>query len=358
MKVRTLSRRARAVVGVGLMAAALYGVRRYRAVREVAAALRAGWLYLPCIVPPVMPLPGCNRAAARIARRLLRRRTRVRPGVSMRQVVISEPESDDELHAYLYEPTGRSEPSGALLWIHGGDLVVGHPEQDHELCSGLADQLEIAVLSVDYRLAPDHPFPASHDDCYAALRWLRHHAAALGVDPDRIAVGGASAGGGLAATVAQHAHDDRSPVAFQLLVYPMLDDRTTLRPRDRRLGRIAFTPAMNRYGWSSYLGRRPSFADPGRYAAASRRSNLSGLPAAWIGVGSLDLVHDEAVSYAHRLQDAGVACQLHVEPGMYHGADVGLSASVSSMRLFRERMATALGAGLAGPGRPISVDRP
>ena len=130
----------------------------------------------------------------------------------------------------VYDAPEREQPGGALLWIHGGGLVLGGPEQGHDVCTRLAEEAGVFVASVEYRLAPEHPFPAGLDDCLAALRWLHGQAAVLGIDPSRIAVGGDSAGGGLAAAVCQRALDDGGPaVAFQLLEYPMLDDRTVLR---------------------------------------------------------------------------------------------------------------------------------
>lgn len=322
-----------------------YAIKKHRAVREVLPELRAPWLYLPTPVPPLLPWPAVNRGAARAGRRLMRRQTRVRNGVVLERRVLDL--TAGEVALYLYEPPQRSRPSGALLWIHGGAQVAGHPEQDHDLCSMMAEDLQILVVSVDYRLAPEHLFPAAHEDCYAALRWMHEHAADMGIDPNRVAVAGASAGGGLAATVAQHAHDEHLPVAMQVLVYPMLDDRSTLRADGGGRGRLSLTPALNRYAWTSYLGHHPTEADPGRYAAAARRSNLRGLAPAWIGVGDLDLLHDDAVVYAHRLRAAGVRCELHLESGMYHGADAGPTSTAASMTAFRARISAAIGSATA-----------
>lgn len=208
---------------------------------------------------------------------------------------------------------------------------------EHEVCAHYARELGILVVGVDYRLAPEHPFPAALDDCYAALRWLHDRAEQLGVDPARIAVGGASAGGGLAAGLAQRAHDlAEVPVALQVLTYPMLDDRTVLRRDHAGRGRILWTPASNRYGWTSYLGHPPGAAEPPPYAVPARRADLAGLPPAWIGVGELDLFHDEDVEYARRLEAAGVPVTLHVEPGMYHAAERDHAARVPAMAAFRD----------------------
>src|SRR5690606_687197 len=170
----------------------------------------------------------------------------------------------------VHDPPRRERPSCALLWVHGGGMVAGAPEMDHDLCSLVADGAGVLVVSVAYRLAPEHPFPAALDDCATALGWLRAAAEELGVDPGRVAVGGASAGGGIAAALAQRAHDAGRPPAFQLLVYPVLDDRTVLRgapgPDDVR-GRIGWTASTNRFGWTAYLGHPPRIEAPAPYAA-------------------------------------------------------------------------------------------
>ncbi len=214
---------------------------------------------------------------------------------------------------------GRGPASGggrgpALLWIHGGGYVIGTAAQDDRLCARFAQQLGATVASVDYRLAPENPYPAPLEDCYAALRWL---AALPAVDPARVAIGGASAGGGLAAALALAARDrgEVDPVA-QLLVYPMLDDRTADRPGLDDPGHRLWNQASNRFGWSCYLdGADPDIAVP------ARRPDLSGLPPAWIGVGTLDLFHDEDLAYAERLREAGVPCAVEVVSGAFHGFD-------------------------------------
>jgi acetyl esterase/lipase len=217
-------------------------------------------------------------------------------------------------------PVGASAP--ALLWIHGGGLILGTPEQDDATNLMLSRELGIAVFSASYRLAPEHPAPAALDDLVAGFRELVARADEFGIDPSRIAVGGASAGGGLAAALAQRLLDEGGPQpVFQLLVYPMLDDRTTLRNDiDERHLRI-WSPASNRYAWSAYLGPDASATGIRSAVVPARRRDLRGLPPAWIGVGTLDLFHDEDVDYARRLEEAGVPCELHVVPGAFHGFD-------------------------------------
>jgi acetyl esterase/lipase len=221
----------------------------------------------------------------------------------------------------LHRPADGSQPGPALLWIHGGGYVIGSAQQDDELCRRFARDAGVTVAAVDYRLAPEHPYPAPLDDCYAALAWL---AALPAVDPARIAIGGASAGGGLAAALALLARDrgDIRP-ALQLLAYPMLDDRSGSTPENPNYR--LWGPKTNRFGWAAYLGN----ADP-KIAVPARHDDLSGLPPAWIGVGTHDLFHDEDLAYAARLTAAGVPCQIETVPGAFHGFDlVAPKASVS-----------------------------
>lgn len=230
------------------------------------------------------------------------------------------PSSDAEVLALgpgasvrVQRPDSQDGATAALLWIHGGGYVLGRGAQDDGLCRRFSRELGITVGSVDYRLAPEHPYPAALEDCYAALLRL---AELPGVDATRIAIGGASAGGGLAAALALLARDrgEVTPV-LQLLSYPMLDDRSAALPpnRDYRL----WSPASNAFGWKSYLGG----ADPAG-AVPARRDDLAGLAPAWIGVGTLDLFHDEDLAYARRLQEAGVPCELEIVDGAFHGFDL------------------------------------
>lgn len=307
-------RRAVAVLAIGsaLLAAA---VRRRRHLAPVAPELRSPVLYAPFGLT--------SDRAVRVVQSLATRAAASMPtpdGVHMSEEIVAG-EAPGGVRVVVYRPvehTGATR-SGALLWIHGGGYVIGTPEQDHDLCASVVRDLGISVVSVDYRLAPDHPFPAGLEDCHAALRWLHDHAAELGIDRTRIAIGGASAGGGLAASLAQLAHDRGGPpICFQLLLYPMLDDRTE---HEGRPSPPVWSAASNRYAWAAYLGAPGSATSVLPPAAAARRVDLGGLPPAWIGVGDVDLFHDECVDYARRLRDAGVATELHVVAGMYHAAE-------------------------------------
>ncbi|MFJ4641983.1 alpha/beta hydrolase fold domain-containing protein [Streptomyces bobili] len=248
----------------------------------------------------------------------------------------------------VFQPTGLKAAAPALLWIHGGGLIFGAPEQDDRTSIAFARELGITVAAVRYRRASDSPAPAAVEDAYAALLGLTARANDLHINIDRIAIGGASAGGGIAAALALLAHDHAEirPV-FQLLVYPMLDDRTTTRTDlDTRNMRL-WTPQSNQYGWSSYLGDAVAGPDVSPYAAAARREDLTGLPPAWIGVGTLDLFHDEDVEYARRLSDANVPCELHIIPGAFHGFDAVFPKAAISQQFWRLQ-ARALDAALSG----------
>jgi acetyl esterase/lipase len=242
-----------------------------------------------------------------------------------------------------YRPAAadRGAPLPCLLWLHGGGHVIGEVEQDDPLMERLVRRLGIAAVSVDWRRAPEHPYPAEMDDAYAALRWVYTEAERLGVDPDRIAVGGASSGGGTAAGLCLLARDRGGPpIAFQLLVYPMLDDRTDgatqpwlSGPRSGEVGGL-WHPAKNRLAWAAYLGG----ADPvPPYAAPARATDLSGLPPAFVATGDLDLFAAEDISYAARLVAAGVPTELHVYPGGVHGFDVFVPEGRLAGRLARDR---------------------
>lgn len=211
-------------------------------------------------------------------------------------------------------------PRGAMLWLHGGGRIVGSPRADARTCLHLAQSCGLVVVAAQYRLAPKHPFPAALDDAVAAWQWLVVQAPSLGVMTDHLLVGGESAGGGLAAELTQRLHDEGGPQPCgQVLVYPMLDDRTATRRDLTEQDHLVWNNASNHYGWSSYLGTEPGTEPLPRYAAAARRTDLTGLPRAWLTVGDLDLFHTEVLAYADRLQQAGVTVALHALPGGFHG---------------------------------------
>lgn len=275
--------------------------------------------------------PDLKRIARLVPRRLVSPRSlpliRVATGLASR----GKPDDvesitlDSGIGVRLFRPVGVSEPGPALLWIHGGGYVLGTAQIDDGLCRRFSKRLGITVASVDYRLAPEYPYPTPLQDCYAALTWL---AALPSVQEHRVAIAGASAGGGLAAALALLARDrgEISP-AFQVLAYPMLDDRSSVAAENANYR--LWNSRSNHFGWEAYLGG----ADR-QVAVPARRDDLSGLPPAWIGVGTHDLFHDEDLVYAERLRAAGVPCHVEIVPGAFHGFDMVASKVAVSQRFF------------------------
>lgn len=217
----------------------------------------------------------------------------------------------------VYTP---ARPSGAgLLWIHGGGLVLGSAAIDDRMCSETALATGTVVVSVDYRLAPKHPFPAPMDDCAAGFSWMMSNAEALGIDADRVAVGGQSAGGGLAAALVQRLHDEGVALAAQWLFCPMLDDRTAANRDHDGETHFVWNNRSNLVGWRSYLGDRVGAAELPPYAVAARRIDVSGLPPTWMYSSDIELFYDEDRVYAERLEAAGVDVTFETVSGAPHG---------------------------------------
>ena len=220
----------------------------------------------------------------------------------------------------VHRPVVRRADAPGVVWMHGGGLVLGDNRMDDARFDKWCRELGIVGVSVEYRLAPEHPYPTPLEDCYAALAWIHHNAASLGVDPQRIGIGGASAGAGLAAGLALLARDRAEfAVAFQLLIYPMIDDRQTT-PSSSWSDPI-WSPAANTFGWTSYLGAAKGTTNVPAYAAAARATDLAGLPPTLVTVGALDGFSDEDIDYAKRLRLAGVPTDLIVYAGAPHGFD-------------------------------------
>ncbi|MFO0561874.1 MAG: alpha/beta hydrolase [Polyangiales bacterium] len=274
-------------------------------------------------------------------------RTKVARGVAHERRAIAGPKDNPSVVAHVFRPENPARNTPALLWMHGGGYLIGNPMQDAFVCSHFASALGITVVAVQYRLAPEHRYPAAVEDCYAALRWMHETHASLSIDRDRIAIGGASAGGGLTAALALLARDREGPKpAFQLLVYPMLDDRTALREDLDESNFRLWKQSNNRYGWRSYLGREPGSDGVEIYAAAGRCESLEGLCPAWLGVGTLDLFYDEDTTYARRLNEQGIRCQIDVVDGAFHGFDLAFPSLGVSTR-FRDAQTEALRRALA-----------
>jgi acetyl esterase len=253
------------------------------------------------------------------------------PPIAPVEVVIEGPNGPVEL--FWFDPAPGSHDRAALLHIHGGGMVLGSARQMPQAPASLAASLGIPVASVEYRLAPETPFPGPQEDCFAALAWLAGSAGELGIDPQRIAVTGESAGGGLAAALAQMARDRGGPaLAAQILVYTMLDHRvgSDADPwRNRHTGEFVWTRASNRFGWESLRGAYDPVDGRKGWFSPSLAEDLAGLPPTWIGVGNLDLFFDEDLDYARRLVDAGVPVELHAYPGAFHGFNMMGNARVT-----------------------------
>ncbi|NIZ90120.1 alpha/beta hydrolase [Kineococcus rubinsiae] len=229
---------------------------------------------------------------------------------------------DPDVRLLVCRPTGTTTPVGAVYWIHGGGMVLGDHRSGVLEALDWAQELQLVVVSVEYRLAPETPHPGPVEDCYAGLVWTAEHAAELGVDPARLVVAGASAGGGLSAGVALMARDRGGPaLAGQLLIYPMLDDRND-SPSAVQMGDTGtWGRTANDTGWTALLGEARGGPDVSPYAAPARAEDLSGLPPAFVDVASAENFREEDVAYATRLWQAGGRAELHVWPGGFHGFD-------------------------------------
>ena len=253
------------------------------------------------------------------------------PDVAIETRLVSGPEGDPDVPVVLYRPLRATGALPVLLFIHGGGYIFGHAEGSGPNHVALALELGCMVASVEYRLAPETRAPGAVEDCYAVLAWLNRDGQALGIDIDRIAVAGESAGGGLAAALALLVRDrGLYRLCFQMLIYPMLDDRTGTQPlANSHVGKFVWLPEYNLFGWRSYLGVEPGREGISPYAAAARTDDLSGLPPAYIAVGALDLFLDEDIDYARRLAAAGVPVELQVYPGAYHAFELSAEAGVA-----------------------------
>lgn len=253
------------------------------------------------------------------------------PDIDVGERWVPGPSGAPDVRVLVYIPKSAPRPLPALLWIHGGGYVVGDADGADLEVKTIVSTVGCAAVSVDYRLAPETPHPGPVEDCYAALKWLHANAGELGVDVSRIAIGGDSAGGGLAAALGLLTRDrGEVPLAFQLLIYPMLDDRTvTTSDPHPYTGEYIWTADMNRFGWAALLGQAPGGPGVSPYAAAARAENLAGLPPTYIAVGTLDLFLEEDIEYARRLIRAGVPTELHIYPGAFHGFPMAADSYVA-----------------------------
>ncbi|MEM7798581.1 MAG: alpha/beta hydrolase [Chloroflexota bacterium] len=261
------------------------------------------------------------------------------PGIKTSDHFTPGAEGDPDVMVRIYQPENAAETLPGMLWIHGGGYVLGDVEGDDLKAKSMVLGINCVVAAVEYRLAPEHPYPAPLEDCYAALKWFSEHAAEFGVDPQRIAIGGASAGGGLAAGLGLLARDrGEVDVAYQLLIYPMIDDSNIDQAEDGIADTEVWTRRNNLIGWRSYLGQEPGGEGISQYAAPIRATDLSGLPPTYIGVGTPDLFLKENFTYAQRLIEAGVPTEFHVYRDGFHGFDGFAAMSDAAQRFTSEQM--------------------
>jgi len=236
---------------------------------------------------------------------------------------------DPDVVVRVHRPVGAEGALACVYSMHGGGYVLGSYAMDDARFDSWCQRYGIVGVSVEYRLAPETPYPGPLEDAYSGLRWVYENHQTLGVDPERIGIAGVSAGGGLAAGLALLARDRAEvPLRFQLLECPMLDDRQ-VTASSRLDGLAIWTKESNEFGWRSYLGELYGTPDVPAYAAPARATDLRGLPPAYVCVGAVDGFRDEDVDYATRLNQADVPTELHVYPGAPHGVGVFAGTAVA-----------------------------
>jgi acetyl esterase/lipase len=287
---------------------------------ELAAALEiVGAQIPPSVTAEMLPAMREGTALMAISDEDLRRGGTF----EVQELSVPGPLGAPEISLLVCRPAGARAPLAAIYHTHGGGMILGNNRVGIQDMLDWAQELQLVVVSVEYRLAPDHPHPAPVEDCYAGLTWTADHAAELGIDPERIIIAGSSAGGGLAAAVALLARDHGGPaLAGQMLMCPMIDDRNDTPSSLQMAGRGVWDRTSNDTGWTALLGAERGGPDVSPYAAPARAGDVSGLPPAFIDVGSAETFRDEDVTYATRIWQAGGRAELHVWPGGFHGFDL------------------------------------
>ncbi|TAJ46077.1 MAG: alpha/beta hydrolase [Herbiconiux sp.] len=303
---------------------------------ELGAALAALGEMLPSTLTPEMIGPMRDGGflappiADLIADRPIRHEERTVPG----------PAGAPDIVISLFTRTDHVAGGPGIYHTHGGGMVIGDRFTGADEFLSWVLEFDAVVASVEYRLAPENPDPAPVDDSYAGLVWFAEHAEELGVDPARIVIGGASAGGGLAAGVALKARDLGTPaLAGQLLIYPMLDDRNETVSSHQVDGFGVWDRGSNDTGWNALLGERRRTADVSIYAAPARATDLTRLPPAFIDVATAEVFRDEDVAYATKIWEQGGVAELHVWPGGFHGFDAMAPQAALSMEARAARVA-------------------
>jgi acetyl esterase/lipase len=304
--------------------------------------LRAGFIQMK---PFFSSVPADPVAARKWMAELMAATTGAQPmndRVTVEDRIIPGPSGAPDVPVRIYTPANKTATVPGLLYIHGGGFTLGNLDSEHASCLHIVEEVDCVVVSVDYRLAPEHAFPAAPEDCYAALKWMAASAEELGIDPSRIGVRGGSAGGGLCAAVALMARDrEEVKLIFQMPLYGCLDDRH-ITPSSHQMATedMVWGRPVSLRGWQAYLGEdHQGIVSP--YAAPARAEDLSGLPPAFLMVGELDLMRDENIEYAMRLMQAGVPTELHVYPGAFHGFEglvVNAAVSIRAVNVYTEAL--------------------
>ncbi|MGG2937954.1 alpha/beta hydrolase [Bacillus pacificus] len=242
--------------------------------------------------------------------------------LSLTDKVIEGPDANP-LGLRIYRPKSNDESLPALLWIHGGGYILGAVNENDVLCMKFAKEVGCMVVSVDYRLAPEHPYPAAIEDCYAALKWIADNAESLNIDSNRIGVAGPSGGGGLTAALTLLARDRKYPsICFQMPLYPMIDDRNNTPSANEIKEGFIWNQKSNEAAWKMYLGKLHGTDQIPAYAAAARAEDYRNLPRTYTCVGQLDPFRSETLAYVTKLAEAGVDVEFHLYPGAYHGFEM------------------------------------
>lgn len=250
------------------------------------------------------------------------------------------PDGEPDISLLICRPTASSGPRPVIYFAHGGGMMFGNSRTGVESVLDWAQELGAVVVSVEYRLAPEHPHPAPVEDVYAGLSWVADNAGEIGADPERIITTGISAGGGLTAAVALLTRDRKGPQPVgQLLMCPMLDDRNDTFSAHQMAGVGVWDRTTNETGWTSLLGERRGGPDVPAYAAPARAEDLSGLPPTFLDVGSAETFRDEVVTYASRIWQTGGVAELHVWPGGFHGYDLFAPQAALSQAAVAARLA-------------------
>lgn len=249
----------------------------------------------------------------------MRQPASVDESLSLTDEIIVGPDANP-LSLRIYRPKSSNERLPVLLWIHGGGYILGSIDDNDDLCMRFVKEANCVVVSVDYRLAPEHPYPAPIEDCYAALKWIADNAESLNIDANRIGVAGASAGGGLTAALTLLARDRQYPsLCFQMPLYPMIDDRNNTPSTNEIKEGFVWNQKTNEAGWKMYLGELSGTDHIPTYAAPARAEDYRNLPYTYTCVGQLDPFRDETLTYVTKLAQAGVDVEFHLYPGCYHG---------------------------------------